>query len=251
MRARRSARVGGISFVEWPSDHHGDWFVLDQEGIKSVWGGVDVRREDVARPAAHGSFDLPGYLASRVIPVSGHVSSRSPQGLEQSMSRLSGLLASGGTSRLVVESSLGVRWCDVGLASATQITQLDATTARFLVTFWAPDPRMYGEVDNFTGGVEAVNRGNFPATPRLLIGAGSGGYTVTGPGGRQVVVGSAPAGEHYIDFATGGLFTAAGVRQVGAITVYQPWTIPPGIPGVTATISGSRSLVQLVTKTYI
>lgn len=251
MRVGRSARIGGLSFVEWPADHHGDWMVLDEEGIKSVWGGVDVRREDVARPAAHGSFDLPGYLTPRVIPVSGHMSSASTEKLEHSMARLSGLLADGGTSRLTLDGPLGSRWCDVRLASATQITQLDATTARFLVTFWAADPRMYGDVTDFPAGVPAINRGNFKATPRLLVGAGSGGYTVTGPNGRVVTVGTAPAAAHYIDFATGGLFSAAGVRQSGAITVYQPWDIPPGLPGVSVSITGARSLSQRVTETFI
>lgn len=250
MRFGRSARIGGLSFVEWPADHHGNWFALDSDGVKSVWGGVDVRREDVPRPAAHGSFDLPGFLTPRVIPVSGHMSSPSKFELENSMGRLSGLLATGGKTRLTIDGPNGSRWCDVRLASATQITQLDATTARFLVTFWAPDPRMYGEVREFASGVAAVQYGNFPATPRLLIGAGSGGYTVTGPNGRKVVVTSAPAGAHEIDFATGGLFVS-GVRQVGAISIYQPWTIPPGIPGVVATISGSRTLAQRITDTFV
>lgn len=251
MRFGRSARIGGLSFVEWPADHHGNWFVLDSDGVKSVWGGVDVRREDVPRPAAHGSFDLPGFLSPRVIPISGHMSSPSKFELENSMGRLSGFLAEGSKDRLTIDGPNGPRWCDVRLASATQITQLDATTARFLVTFWAPDPRMYGEVREFASGVAAVHYGNFPATPRLLIGAGSGGYTVSGPGGRRVVVTSAPSGAHYIDFASGGLFTASDVRQVGAISIYQPWTVPPGIPGVVARISGSRSFTQRITDTFV
>lgn len=251
MRVRRSARIGGLSFVSWPADHHGDWFVLDQDGIQSLWGGVDVRREDIPRPAAHGSFDLPGFLTPRVIPVSGHMSSRSPEGLENLQGRLSGLLAAGGKTRLTIDGPNGSRWCDVRLASATQITQVDATTARFLVTFWAADPRMYGEVREFASGATAVHYGNFPATPRLLVSAGSGGYTVTGPNGRVVTVGTAPAGAHYIDFANGGLYTAAGVRVSGAITVYQPWKVGPGLPGAVATISGSRSLAQRVTDTYV
>lgn len=250
MRSGRGVRVGGLSFVEWPTDHHSDWLVLDPDGVRSVWGGVDVRREDIARPSAHGSFDMPGFLTPRVIPVSGHASSRSPLGLEHLMGRLSGLLADGGKGRLVLDGPTGPRWCDVRLASATQITQLNATTARFLLTFWAADPRTYGEARDVAGGAAAVQYGNFPATPRLLVGAGSGGYTVTGPGGRVVTVGSAPAAAHEIDFVTGGLFLN-GVRQVGAISVFQPWTIPPGAPGVTATISGSRSLVQRVTDTYV
>lgn len=250
MRVGRNARINGLSFVEWPTDHHGDWLVLDQDGLKSVWGGVDVRREDTPRPSAHGSFDAPGFLAPRVIPVSGHMSSRSAAGLENLQGRLSGLLAGGGLSRLTIDGPLGPRWCDVRLASATQITQLDATTARFLVTFWSADPRMYGDVNEFPAGTPAINRGNFEATPRLLIGAGTGGYTVTGPGGREVTVGTAPDGAHEIDFVTGGLFLNR-VRQLGAITVYQPWNIPAGLPGVTASISGARSLVQRVTDTYV
>lgn len=250
MRAERRARIGGIEFQGWPADHHGDWFVLDADGIKSFWGGVDVRREDIVRPAAHGSFDTQGFLSPRVIPVSGHMSSRTPEGLEHMQARLSGLLADGSPARLTVEGSLGSRWCDVRLASATQITQLDSTTARFLVTFWAADPRTYGAVSEFPGGAAAVNRGNFPATPRLLVGAGSGPYTVTGANGRIVTVSAAPNAAHEIDFETGGLFLN-GIRQINAIALYQPWDVPPGLPGVTATISGSRTLVQRVTDTFI
>jgi phage-related protein len=250
MRARRSARVGGISFVEWPADHHGDWFVLDQEGIKSVWGGVDVRREDVARPAAHGSFDLPGYLTPRVIPISGHMSSRSAYGLEHSMARLSGLLADGGSSRLTIEGSGDTRWCDVRLASATQITQVDATTARFLVTFWAADPRMYGEVDNFPGGVEAVNRGNFPATPEHLITGTSGGYTINGPSGKQFIVSSGPgSGTDRIDMETGRVYRN-GSLQLGIVSRADLWAVPPGVPGVTHTVSAG-SLVTRLSDTFV
>ena len=251
MRAMRSARIAGIEFQGWPADHHGDWYTLDAEGIKSFWGGVEVRREEVSRPSAHGSFDREGFLSARVIPVSGHMSSRTPQGLEHLQARLSGLLADGSSARLTLDGPLGSRWCDVRLASATQITQMDATTARFLVTFWSADPRTYGEARTFPAGSPAVNFGNFPATPRLLIGAGTGGYTVTGPSGRVVVVGTAPTAAHYIDFASGGLFNEAGVRQIGAITTYQPWRIPPGLPGVTATITGTRTLSQSMTNTFL
>lgn len=250
MRAHRRARIGGIDFQGWPADHHGDWFILDAEGIRSFWGGVDVRREDIARPSAHGSFDLPGFLSPRVIPISGHMSSRTPEGLEHMQARLSGLLADGSAARLTIEGALGSRWCDVRLASATQITQLDSTTARFLVTFWAADPRTYGEARDVAAGVAAVQYGNFKATPRLIVGAGSGGYTVTGPNGRVVTVTTAPTGAHEIDFATAGLYLD-GVRQSNAIGTYQPWTIPPGLPGVTATISGARSLAQRVTDTFM
>lgn len=251
MRVKRSARLGGVEFTDWPRDHHGEWAVLDSAGISSLWGGVDVRREDVARPAAHGSFDLRGFLAPRTLSLTGHLSAPSREQLDHFASRVGGLLADGGSSRLVLDGPSGSRWCDVRLGAATQVSLLDATTAKFQVTVWAADPRMFGEVREFAAGEEAVHYGNFPATPRLLVGAGSDGYTVTGPDGRQIVVGAAPSGEHYIDFATGGLFTSAGVRQVGAISIYQPWTVAPGLPGVSASITGSRSLSQRVSDTYV
>lgn len=252
MRARRCARIGGISFVDWPADHHGDWFVLDQDGIQSVWGGVDVRRDDVPRPAAHGAFNLPGFLAPRVIPVSGHMSSRSAEGLEHMQSRLGGLLADGGLSRLVVEGPLGSRWCDVGLASATQITQLDATTARFLVTLWAADPRMYGAVGEFAAGEVAINRGNFPATPILELTGASTGNTINGPAGRAFTItqGRSAGQVHRIDLATGRVYLNGGL-QLGVVSRGDLWTVPPGMPGVTHTLSGSGSLKVLVPETFV
>jgi len=251
MRSDRSARIGGIEFQGSPRDHHGDWFVLDADGVKSFWGGVDIRRSEILRPSANGAFDLPGFLSPRVIPVSGHISSRTAEGLESMQARLSGLLTDGSSSRLTVESALGSRWCDVRLASATQITPIDRTTARFLVTFWAADPRTFGEVRDYAGGSVAVNRGNHPASPRLMVGAGSGGYTITGPSNRTIVAASPPSASHYIDFKAGGLFTDAGVRVVGALSTFHDWTIPPGLPGVSASITGARSFAQRVTDTFI
>lgn len=251
MSSNRSARIAGIEFQGWPSDHHDEWFIIGPDGLKSFWGGVDVRREEIARPSAHGSYDLPGYLSPRVIPITGYMSARTPEGLERMQARLSGLLADGSSSRLTVEDESRSRWCNVRLASATQITPMDKTTASFLVTFWAADPRTYGDVRDYAAGVLAINRGNFPASPRLMVGAGSGGYTITGPTGRTIVSASPPAAAHYIDFTAGGMFTSAGARVVGGMTTFRDWVIPSGIPSVSASITGSRTLAQRVTDTFI
>lgn len=241
--------LGGLEFV---GDVGPATFTIERDGIRGHGlGGADMRVESVERPSAHGSFALPGYLTGRSIRWGGLVLTDSMAEQEHALMRLAGLLADGGSDRLSIlgEDS---KWMDVQRASPEPPRILvPGRVASYSFEVWAPNPRMYGDVHEFPAGQPAINRGNFPATPRLMVGAGSGGYTVTGPNGRQVVVGTAPAGAHYIDFASGGLFTAAGVRQVGAITVYQPWTIPPGVPGVTATISGSRSLTQRVTDTYI
>lgn len=245
MQAGAIARFGGIT--AYGDKFHGEGFhFVDLDGWTDT-PQVDVDR--VRRPAQHGIFLLPTFARERVVRLSGfHVAPTHMQ-MEHASARVRGLLTS--VVRLSIEDTHATHWVDGTVTEAIYRNHGFAAEGRWSLEVECADPRKYGPVNDFTAGTVAVQRGNFPATPRLMIGAGSGGYTVTGPNGRQVVVGTAPAAAHYIDFANGGLYTSAGVRQVGAITIYQPWSIPPGIPGVTATISGSRSLIQRVTDTFI
>jgi hypothetical protein len=212
-----------------------------------------MRREQVERPAAHGMFALPAYLTGRSIRWGGLVLTDSTAQQEHALIRLSGLLADGGYARLTVQSEV-TRWLDVQRASPEPPRILvPGKIASYSFEVWAPDPRMYGEVHDFPGGTVAVNRGNFPARPQLIVsGTAASGYTVTGPGGRRVVVTKALASgaPHTIDFARGGLWIN-GVRQLRAITVYEPWEIAPGLPGATATVNNGAALIQRVTDTFV
>lgn len=246
----RSIHLEGLRFEGGAGDAT---FTIGADSVRGwLIDGVDVRREQVSRPAAHGEFAMPGFLTGRAISWGGDIETDSPAEQEHAMRKLSGLLAGGRSGKLVVENETTL-WVNVQRGGDFDMTMhLYGRAASYRVQLWAPDPRIYGAVHEFPSGVSAVHRGNFEATPRLLIGAGSGGYTITGPNGRQILVGAlAPAGAHYIDFAQGGLFTAAGVRIPGAMSVFQPWTVGPGLPGVVASITGARSLVQRVTDTYI
>lgn len=249
--------VGGVSIIGRPDEFSSrvEGVFVGPDGFHGWEDGVDVRRESVERPAQHGEYDLPVFNGSRVISVDGHALAWSEYALGHLRNRIMSVGAAGTRTQIAV--TLQGETLHAMVRRGAKPTFVDAGIryglhrARFALFLVAADPRKYGTTAEFPAGSAAVHYGNFPATPRLLIGAGSGGYTVTGPGGRQVVVGTAPAGAHYIDFASGGLFTAAGVRQVGAITVYQPWEIGPGGPGVVATITGSRTLSQRVTDTFI
>lgn len=250
MRVKRSARLGGVEFTDWPRDHHGEWAVLDSAGISSLWGGVDVRREDVARPAAHGSFDFPGFLAPRTLSLSGHLSAPSREALDHFAVRVGGLLADGGSSRLVLDGPSGSRWCDVRLGAATQIRLLDATTAKFQVTLWAPDPRVYGETREFAAGETAVHYGNFPATPTHRVTGTAGGYTINGPAGKKFTVTSGPgSGTDRIDMATGRVYRN-GVLMLGIVSQGDLWAVGPGLPGVVHTISAG-TLTTEATDTFV
>lgn len=244
-------RVAGITFESTPHDRNRA-YVIDPDGVTGLDDGPAVRRDSVARPGQHGAFAARGYRDARVISIPGNIVASSPLELQSMRDALMSVLADGTAGRLTADRPMGSRWADVMLADVptVKVRGHTETEAVFQIQFWSPDPRLYGAVQEFPAGVPAVHYGNFPATPTLLVGAGSGGYTITGPSGRVVTVAAAPAAAHVIDFATGGLFLN-GVRQVGAISVYQPWEVPAGLPGASASITGARSLVQRVTDTFI
>lgn len=243
------ARINGVVFEQWPSNYD-RCFVLDRNGVKG-WRGGDLRRDEVNRPFDHGAFDSQGFQAQRTINISGTILAGSAAELQYMKDQLAGVLAAGASGKLTVDDESGTTWRNVRLAAVADPEDLDDESATYGLTFWAADPRRYGEARTFAAGGLAYHYGNFPATPRLLVGAGSGGYTITGPGGRVVTVNSnAPSSAHSIDFVTGGLFNASGGRVANAITVYQPWTVAPGAQ-VSVSITGSRSLSQRVTDTFI
>lgn len=210
----------------------------------------EVEMERVKRPASHGTFVLPARLRERVVRISGFQVSRTHEELEHASAGFRGLTTR--QVKLVVEDVYGTTRADGAVTAAMFRNHGFAPEGTWTLEVTCEDPRIYGETRDFPAGAAAVHYGSFEARPRLMISAGSGGYTVTGPGGRVVTVNvNAPTAAHYIDFAEGGLFTAASVRVPNTITVYQPWKIPPGGPGVVATINGARTLMQRVADTSI
>lgn len=251
-------QVAGVTILGAPYDLANATGLYVGPGGFEGWedGGGDSRRESVDRPSQHGEFDLPVFQGSRVVTVDGHALARSAPELGHLRDRIMGICADG-SARFVVEHQGQTLWASV--RRGAKPTFRDAGIrhglhrARFMLSLVAADPRKYGEVHDFLGGTVAVNRGNFPARPQLIVsGTAAGGYTVTGPGGRRVVVTKAltSGSPHTIDFAKGGLWVG-GVRQLRAITIYQPWEIAPGLPGAVATVNNGASLIQRVTDTYV
>ncbi|WP_309129482.1 hypothetical protein [Microbacterium sp.] len=216
--------------------------------------GVETRREAIDRPAAHGQFPTPGYLSGRLITINGEIYTSSPSEQDHAILRLTGLLADGSTAKFAVETALGSQWASVQRNGPPDIVRDRwGLLATYQLQFWAADPRKYGEVREYAAGEEAVQYGNFPATPKIIVnGIAESGYTVTGPGGRRVIVYHplTAAVPHTIDFTTGGLYVA-GQRIFGAITVYEPWTVSPGLPGVVTTVNGARTLRIQVADTFV
>lgn len=215
---------------------------------------VSVRQERFERPAAHGDFDVPVYRGSRLIQASGYCTAESLPKLNWYRNAFLGLLGDGSSGRLTREMDGLATWSDVRLADEPTFDKhVFAPYAEWEFTLTAADPRKYGQERSFAADEAAFHYGNFPATPRIIVrGTAESGYTVTGPGGREVVVMRplSPSAPHTLDFATGGLYVG-GSRVMGAITTFQPWVIPPGTASVVATVNGSRTLEVLIADTFI
>lgn len=246
-------RVGGSSF-HGTVDRHAPF-----EGFALVefegWGDAPAARgESVERPDGHGDFDTPVTRGARLITMSGWCRARELAMLGHRRNELMSLLADGVQGRVEVTEYGETTWANVRLYGTPTFKRRGSTGyADWSLKLRAVDPRRYGAVHEYPAGVAAVQYGNFPARPQLIVsGSSSGGYTVTGPNGRRIVV-TRPitsGSPHTIDFATGGLFIG-GVRQSRSISVYQPWTIGPGLPLVTASVDSGLSLIQRVTDTYV
>jgi len=246
----RRARIhfGGIEFEGGPGPAT---FTIEANGIKGLKvGGAGFRRDTTERPANHGDFASPSFRTGRQASWSGDLFTTDAMTQEHEIEKLEAMAGTGDLHQLTFESSIRSVWGMFGVDDLDVDIDAYGRIARYRIGVYASDPRLYGESRDYVAGTPALNFGNFEATPELRVGAGTGGYTITGPGGRVVTVTAAPAAAHVIDFAAGGLFLNA-VRQPNTISVFQPWTVPVGLPGVVASISGARSLVQRVTDTFM
>ncbi|MFB7843637.1 hypothetical protein [Microbacterium sp. NPDC056052] len=247
---RREARIGGLVFEAVPRDRTRAIVATTWDGVE---GGLAIRRNEIARPGAHGSFSTPGYLSARVLPFSGHIIQPSPQAMLNMRNLLIGL-GDAQSRRLDVDLDGLDVWMRVAAAGqpVVQISGSDPCTAKFDVQFWAANPRMYGTERTYAAGEQVFHRGNFPADPVIEVTGPRGAYTISTDAGKSITVGQAlAAGQtHRIEMRSGRLYRD-GVLQIGAITAGGTWTIPPTAPGVVHTISAVGSMSIIVTDTYI
>lgn len=212
-------------------------------------GGVDTRREAEDRAGDHGAHVFPGFLTGRSSWWKGLILTDRAEDQEHEIARLRGIGADGLQVRVFLRGP-GL-WSDVQRDGSPDIEVLvPGSIASYRVQVWSGDPRLYGDVREFAGGQTAVQYGNFSARPVLIVSGDSpSGYTVTGPGGKRVVVTKAitAGAPHTIDFAKGGLYVG-GVRQLRAVSIYEPWTVGPG-SGAAASVNNGLSLIQRVTDT--
>lgn len=248
MRGKRVVRFGGWVFASH-LDHHGSGNHVLRK-LKDWRGGSQWRREEIGRPVAAGAFDIPGYLPQRVVTIEGTLLASSAALLQHQIRGLEGFGTDGEKFRVMVDDDHGTTWRDVRLAQSASVDERDETTADFVMSLWAADPRAYGESRTFLGGESAYHYGTSSAIPTLEVtGVYPSGYTVSIPGKSFVVTQALTAGQtHRIDMRTGWLYRD-NVLQSGAVSRAETWVIPPG-QEVTHSITGAGVLTVTVVDTY-
>jgi len=249
-------RSGGVEFVG-QMVRGGEGFLIAPDGLEGLDDGVSSKGQTVARPNAHGDFDVPGFLDSRIVSLSGTCLASSPEKLAWYGSLLTGFLAEG--SQAVTFNHMGrILWGSArrapGTAPKFKVDGLDGLSARFQVQLKFANPRLFGESRGFHPGTQLLyNYGNFPATPTYTItGANAGGYTVYGPGTKTYSV-SRPllSGEtHTIDMADGHLRVNGAVVFGGIGATADTWAAPGGSSAPVAVSSGAV-VTGRITDTFI
>lgn len=256
-------RSGGLTIRQSPEgESRVQGLYVGRDGFDGWDDGATMRSETVARPQAHGDFDYPGFLAGRLVAMEGWAIATSPKELERLRDRFVGHGADGTKFAVSIERNDRSLRAEARIAAGTRPSFKDDGTgrrARWSVSWWCPDPRKYQsntEPDGSPFGpgtsLQVFHRGNFPALPVLTItGASAGGYTITGPSGRRIIVTRALAAgtPHTFDMRTGRL-SVGGVRALGGVARAELFAIPPGLTPTTISISAGQLTVD-VENTFI
>jgi hypothetical protein len=237
----------------------GEGFIISPDGFEGWDDSVSTRGETVNRSQGDGDFDVPQFLDTRIVSLSGFAIANSPTRLDGFGAQLRGTLARG-LGRIDVEHMDLVKWANCRLAPGTQtkfkVSGANPTTAKFQIQLKMADPRIYGKYHQTARGTTVTSRhaGNFPADMKVIVEGVASSYRLTGPFGRQYVV-TQPltAGKaHIIEFANGRLHIDSAV-VFNATSRAETWSCPPGQP-VTTTIDqvvGNATIQCEVIDTYI
>lgn len=237
-------------------DWAGEGFTIKANGVTGWLDSPGYRIESVAREVEHGTYDVPAYAEAREITISGRCRYGSPFEGGKFVDQLRAIGARG-LFRLQGEYMGQLLHCDARKLDHKFRELHQGRRGEYQLTMRAADPRLYGDVEVFTGtSFTMVHRGTDFAIPEVTVtGSMPNGYRLVGPGGREVVVtrplvSSAP---HVVSFRTRRL-TINGVTVPRSISKAKVWSVPPGRDGASmqlVPVSGSGQLRVPLPATFI
>lgn len=236
-------------------DQYGLWTTTGS--LDGWWSSPEPKGENVAREGSDGDFDLPVDYEARYITLTGSLRAKNHDAQHQAINRFTALVRK--KARLQVVGHGPAQWADVVRASSFKMEPLTDTYSQWQARIKAPDPRKFGDTNEFTAKVgepaTVFHRGNYDAPPRFVVsGYAPGGYALVVNGRRfnvtQPVVTASP---HTIDYDDGRLRIGGAVVHGGLGVTTTPH-IPPGrsisveiVPLTTGTPTAKLTLLD----TYI
>ena len=259
-RGRFVATVGGLPIF---SNRQGstDYLLCGPDGLEGWWDAPDIRLEQVNIPNGHGQFDLPSFLGSRVISISGHAFASTRGGLRMLGSQVKVLLQRDTVEVLVEEDGFTGIVAYGKPADVKWREYPNDTCAEFHIQVWCPDPLKYGQRNQFSMAsdgayIDIYHRGDFTAYPKVTItGSAADGYELAHPSGAvyQVDKPLVTGHPHEVDMRTG-LLRVDGVVDMVGVTGASVWHVPPGayhqMKVRPLTVGQTATAVCYVTDTY-
>lgn len=247
-------KIGGVLIEPYAPRDKDDCFFLMPDGLSGFTGGTTDRGEQTARPNGDGALSVDGFLSAGSMTLDGGITAPTPFDLVKKINRFVSVF----TNREIAISAkdeAGHYWRMARRNALPTITRhgRDRCFARFNVQLWLPDPHYYGETRSASAGVRVANYGSADAIPTVRVqGPQPAGYTIGDGEGGEIVVTQAlgAGGTDVIDLRTGWV-RRAGVIISGAVSKFQPWTVP-ACGSKVHTFTGDASLVSFeVTDTYM
>lgn len=250
--------LGGLTFFSH-HDNSKSHFRLDPTAIQGWTDGVDIRRDTSVRPTSWGDFSESGRMSSRLITISGTAVAKDFYELHQMRDAFMAICSDGGYVEMSLQNGSNTRYATVTRGGKPNWIQLLDMAAAWKIDLYAPDPRIYGPVEqspvkmvqSSAGGLKypikyalnynipvgevsytqpATNNGNVEAWPVMVItGNYPLGFSLSDQNGGLVtytgqVTMSNPV---TVDMAKGSV-TQAGVDKSVLLTDRKWWSIQPG-----------------------
>lgn len=244
-------RLGDFTF------HGGDLPSPTGFTVQSVsgWtGGPGVKRDNMARQGAPGSFNVKGYSADRVVTWRGRYWGSSPDEVQHKADELTGFES---LEARVVVAWPEPRWVDAHVDRVRFEPSGYDRWADYQIELWVPDSYKYGETRQFATSTDALvtayHRGNAPSVPTFTVaGTFPNGYALHAAGKVVQIAGSASAISDVVDFRTG-MVTRGGVYLPALLQQGQFWDIPGGanLSWRLDRVGGTGTATAHVTDTYL
>ena len=247
-------KIGDVLIEPYAPRDKDDCVFLMPDGLSGFTGGTTDRGEQTARPYGDGALSVDSFLSAGSMTLDGGITAPTPFDLVQKINRFVAEF----TNREIMISAkdeAGYFW-RVARRNGLPVVKrhgADRCFARFNAQLWFPDPHYYGQTRTAPSGVRVANYGSADAIPTVRVqGPQPAGYTIGDGEGGEIVVTQAlgAGGTDVIDLRTGWV-RRAGVIVSGAVSKFQPWTVPAYGSKVHTFSGGSGAVSFEVTDTYM